>query len=141
MFLEATMTDDTPQDDDDVVGPGRPPRKHRWTPGQSGNPNGRPKGSINIVTASKKEGRKMVKYTEGGRTKTMSKMELSVLQAWQKAIKGDLKAFALMLQLDGKLDDVQAAGQRSLAIPKLDPEAMRRLAERVLRNTKGADES
>ena len=34
-------------DDDDYVGYGRPPKKHRFKPGQSGNPAGRQKGSRN----------------------------------------------------------------------------------------------
>ena len=31
------------KDDEGSVGYCRPPRKHRWKPGQSGNPNGRPR--------------------------------------------------------------------------------------------------
>ena len=31
------------KDDEESVGYCRPPRKHRWKPGQSGNPNGRPR--------------------------------------------------------------------------------------------------
>ena len=31
------------KDDEEVVGYCKPPRKHRWKPGQSGNPNGRPR--------------------------------------------------------------------------------------------------
>ena len=31
------------KDDEEVVGYCKPPKKHRWKPGQSGNPRGRPK--------------------------------------------------------------------------------------------------
>lgn len=31
------------KDDDEAVGYCKPPRKHRWKPNQSGNPNGRPR--------------------------------------------------------------------------------------------------
>ncbi|MGY3477315.1 DUF5681 domain-containing protein [Bradyrhizobium ottawaense] len=34
----------------DGVGYGRPPREHQFKPGQSGNKNGRPKGSKNEAT-------------------------------------------------------------------------------------------
>jgi hypothetical protein len=32
--------------DDDEVGFGKPPKKHQWKPGQSGNPKGRPRKPI-----------------------------------------------------------------------------------------------
>jgi len=44
-----------PASDDDVVGYGKPPRAHRFKPGQSGNPNGRPKGSKNEATLTQEE--------------------------------------------------------------------------------------
>lgn len=37
-------------DEDEKVGPGRPPRKYRFQKGQSGNPRGRPKNKLNMNT-------------------------------------------------------------------------------------------
>lgn len=41
------MSDD---DGDESVGPGRPPRQYRFVKGTSGNPRGRPRGSLNRET-------------------------------------------------------------------------------------------
>jgi len=37
-------------EDDERVGPGRPPRQYRFAKGTSGNPRGRPRGSLNRET-------------------------------------------------------------------------------------------
>ena len=37
-------------DDDEAVGYCKPPRKHRWRPGQSGNPNGRPRKPPDLLS-------------------------------------------------------------------------------------------
>lgn len=43
------------EQEDDKVGYRKPPAKTRFQPGQSGNPNGRPKGSVNLKTDLRSE--------------------------------------------------------------------------------------
>ena len=49
------------------VGPGNPPRHTRFKPGQSGNPNGRPKGSKNFATILQQQLTKKITITVDGK--------------------------------------------------------------------------
>lgn len=129
------MADEDPPNDDDRVGPGRPPKHSRFKPGESGNPRGRPKGSVSFATIIKREARKKVKIRENGRTKSISGMEVVARQAMQQAMKGNLKATALVIQEADKVDDAATIATSPLSTPNLDTNAMRRIAERFLRNS------
>jgi hypothetical protein len=129
------MTDDDLPEGDYAVGPGRPPLHSRFKPKQSGNLKGRPKGSLNLATIVKKEGNKRVKVKEGGRERTTTAMGAAVAQHWRKAAQGNAQSAKLMFDHVAKAEDVQSGAQPQLLIPKLDANAMRRIAERVLRNT------
>jgi hypothetical protein len=132
------MTDDGQPKDDYAVGPGRPPLHSRFKAGQSGNPKGRPRGSLNLASIVKKEGNKKIKVKEGGRERIVTKMEAATAQQWQKAMQGNVASAKLMFEQAAKADDVQPGAHLHLLIPKLDANAMRRIAERVLRNTEEA---
>jgi hypothetical protein len=86
-------------DDDDGVGYKRPPKKHRFKPGQSGNPRGRTTGAKGLKTILKKELSGRVRITENGKTRTISKMELLVKRLVEKGGKGDFKSLAKLLDL------------------------------------------
>jgi hypothetical protein len=94
------MADEDPPNDDDRVGPGRPPKHSRFKPGESGNPNGRPKGSVNLRTRVTQQLRQTVTVTRNGRPVKMSKADLIALQIVDSAAKGDLKAALLAVRLD-----------------------------------------
>jgi hypothetical protein len=79
------------------VGYGKPPNRTQFVKGQSGNPTGRPKGSQNLATVLAKAGRQRVKITENGRTRHVTKFEATMLQLFNKAASGDLKAIASLL--------------------------------------------
>ena len=89
----------SPDEDDDGVGYKRPPKKHRFKPGQSGNPRGRTKGAKGLKTILKKELSGRVRITENGKTRTISKMELLIKRLVEKGGKGDFKSLAKLLDL------------------------------------------
>jgi hypothetical protein len=128
-----TMADDA--SDEDRVGPGRPPKKTRFQKGKSGNPGGRPKGSLNFSTLTKIEGRKKIQIKANGRTKTLSQLEVVVRQTMQLAMKGNLKAASIIIQESCRADEALSAAGAKLRIPDIDPASMRRIAQRVLLNT------
>lgn len=82
------------------VGFGRPPQHSRFKNGQSGNPKGRPKGSKNLQTLLREELDQKVQVTENGRPKLMSKRRIAVRQQVDKAVKGEHRAFAVLVKLD-----------------------------------------
>jgi hypothetical protein len=81
------------------VGHGKPPKGTQFKPGQSGNPKGRPKGSKAITTLVHDELKVRIAVSEGGVTKRMSKGEAIVKRLFSGALKGDLRATALISAL------------------------------------------
>ena len=79
------------------VGFGKPPRSTRFKPGQSGNPNGRPRGAKNFAVAIEQELVTRVTVTENGRRRRISKREVIAKHLVNKAAGGDLKAIPLLL--------------------------------------------
>ena len=78
---------------EDRVGPGRPPKHSQFRKGQSGNPNGRPKGTLNVATVLEKILREKVVVNENGQRRTITKLEAALKQLVNKALMGDMGAF------------------------------------------------
>lgn len=85
--------------DDYVVGYGKPPQHSRFQPGQSGNPKGRPKGSLNLAMALNRALREKVTVVEHGRSRQITKLDAAVKGLVNRAVKGDAKAMQQMLAL------------------------------------------
>ena len=98
------MTDDGLPEDGYVVGPGRPPLHSRFKAGQSGNPRGRPKGSLNLATIVKNEGNKKIKVKEGGRERIVSKIKVTAAQQWRKAMQGNVASAKLVFEQTAKAE-------------------------------------
>lgn len=81
------------------VGYGKPPQHTRFKPGQSGNPNGRPKGSQNFRSVLHEALFKKVTVTEDGRPRTMSRLQAMVTALIAKGLKGDPRAAESVLRL------------------------------------------
>ena len=85
------------------VGPGRPPRHTRFKPGQSGNPNGRPKGSKNFATILQQQLRKKVTITVDGKPKRMAVQEVIARRLANDSMKGTTKAMELLIRLTSQI--------------------------------------
>jgi hypothetical protein len=81
------------------VGFCRPPEATRFKKGVSGNPRGRPKGSLNVATAFTKALREKVVINEHGKRKTVTKLEAAMKQVANKGASGDLRAVVQVVSL------------------------------------------
>jgi Family of unknown function (DUF5681) len=71
---------------DHSVGYGRPPQHTQFRKGQSGNPKGRRRGSKNLATVLLDSAHEPVTVNEGGRRKSITKLEAMSKQLANKAV-------------------------------------------------------
>ena len=113
------------------VGPGRPPRHTRFKPGQSGNPNGRPKGSKNFATILQQQLRKKVTITEDGKPKRVTVQEVIARRLANDSMKGTTKAMELLIRLISAKSDEGAGNDAAREAVLPDKEALRRIKKRI----------
>lgn len=89
----------THRDDDDAVGYGKPPKKHRFRKGQSGNPKGRPKGSQNFTKLLEKTLSRKMAIIENGSRKTITTQEAALRKLAAKALQGEGRALDRLIQM------------------------------------------
>ena len=89
------MSDDS---DGKKIGYKKPPQHSRWKPGHCGNPRGRPKGALNFATEVKSVLEAPVTVNENGRPKKISRVRATLLRLCEKALKGDVRSIALLLE-------------------------------------------
>jgi hypothetical protein len=88
---------------DDPNGDHRPPPKsHRFQPGTSGNPRGRPKGTRNLKTDLTRLLR--IPVREDGETRQVSRQEAALLRLYSKAVQGDVRAIMSLFTMRMKLE-------------------------------------
>ena len=94
------------------IGYGKPPAQTRFKKGRSGNPSGRPKGTLNFAAALKRALEEPVVINEGGQRRTVTKLDAAVTQLANKSAMGDLRAIKQYLTVrhvcDGELSDVDS---------------------------------
>lgn len=113
------------------VGPGKPPRPTRFKPGQSGNPNGRPKGSKNFATILQQQLRKMVTITVDGKPKRLTVQEVIARRITNDSMKGTTKAIELLIKLTSAKADAGAGNDAARETVLPDEDALRRIHKRL----------
>jgi hypothetical protein len=89
------------------VGYGKPPRKHRFQPGHSGNPKGRPKGKKNTATLVREILDRKIEVRSGGTVRKVTVREANLTGFAQASLRGDTKSAAFLLQLYEKTQEAQ----------------------------------
>lgn len=119
-------------DDDYEVGYGKPPKEHRFKPGQSGNESGRPKRHKNVKTIQRNALQQPVKVTINGETKTVSALEASIVTQVHRAVKGETKPFATVMAMATECGLLDEDGETSDHVSQSDRQivdaALKRLA-------------
>lgn len=84
--------------DSDKTGYRRPPVAHRFRPGISGNPAGRPKKTPTAQDLIEREARRLVKIKTPDGIVSIGKLEAVIRRLYAKAMEGDLAAMRLIVQ-------------------------------------------
>jgi hypothetical protein len=132
-----------PAEEEYRVGPGRPPKEHRWKPGQSGNPKGAKPKKRSLVPELKEQFERVfsqkLKVTQGDRQRLISRWVAGLEQLSIQFAKGDRHArrdvlyFAEKLGVD-LLNSAKAPDQSLSADHQaiLDAYVEQRIQEKVL---------
>lgn len=116
------MTDH--QDREDPVGYGKPPKSGQFKKGQTGNPKGRPKGSLDLNTYVQQMLSAQVTVTEGGKRKRVNSLQATLMRLAEKSLKGDMRAIEKVLSLAADMADELEARSEGRKISGRDKEIM-----------------
>ncbi len=124
-----------PKDSKEKIGYCNPPRSTQFKKGQSGNPKGRPKGSLNLLLSLQKALNQKVVIVQNGRRKKITKLEASVTQLVNKAAAGDLPALRQLAPLACLLGQLspEASTSRS-AMAETDQKVLQGILSRLALN-------
>jgi hypothetical protein len=86
-----------PKRESTQVGYSKPPPEHRFKPGRSGNPKGRPKGAKNESTILRDILTRKIANRSGGRVRKISVLEGIHLRIADDALKGNTKSATFIL--------------------------------------------
>ena len=120
----------------------QPPEYTRFQPGHSGNPKGRPKGTLGRAALLRRILEEKVEFREGDRLRKMSKFEAMHYTIVHKALKGDAKAFkALRDIVDDDPSLLEPLPLVQFIFSDLTPGEQRELEERRATRKKQTDPS
>jgi Family of unknown function (DUF5681) len=117
------------------VGYGKPPKARQFKRGKSGNPKGRPKGSLNLATDLTAELGEHITVREDGRSRKVSKQRALIKSLMAKALQGDVRAMTSLLALYARVI-TEAPNDDNQPIDADELQVLRRFAPRLLRSVK-----
>jgi hypothetical protein len=121
--------------DDYEVGFGKPPQHTRFKPGQSGNPNGRPKGTNNLKTDLAEELHELIIVHEGGTAKAVSKQRAMLKALIAKAVQADARAAAIITDMMYRLLHEDEGDDASRGPSPDDKSIIEAFVQRLLRQS------
>jgi hypothetical protein len=117
------------------VGYGKPPKARQFKRGKSGNPKGRPKGSLNLATDLTAELGEHITVREDGRPRRVSKQRALIKSLMAKALQGDVRAMASLLALYARTI-TEPSNDDNQPIDTDELQVLKRFAPRLLRSGK-----
>ena len=96
------VEDDDRQKPDYEIGYRKPPKEHRFKPGNKANPRGRTKGSKSKTLTIRQVLFEPIQVREGEQVKRMSALEAVIRKVRNKALSGDSKASLTIIGLAQK---------------------------------------
>jgi Family of unknown function (DUF5681) len=117
------------------IGYCRPPKRSQFQPGQSGNPTGRRKAIPTIGARLRELVNSKVTVTEQGRTRRISRLDVMLRQLGNEAMRGDKRAFKLLMEFLHRYD---AAVEGTVRSEEMAPEDLEILSD-YLRKTGGSN--
>ena len=106
------------------VGYGKPPVHSRFKPGQSGRTTGKSKPAPSLKTDLQEALLERVPVTMGGKVIKTTMQQLLVRTALAKAVKGDMRATSLILQLMDRILEPESAGARKEVLSPEDQQIL-----------------
>ena len=122
----------------DPIGYGKPPKKHQFKSGASGNPKGRPKGAKSLRSIVQKElASKIEIKVQGKRTK----LEAAIMKLVNDALSGNAKSLSELLKL-AAVHLPQGAADVSDNLPPIDEDQalLAAYVERVMKQKMKGEE-
>lgn len=118
------------------VGYGKPPQGSRFKQGRSGNPKGRPKGSLNLATVLQRTLRETIVINENGRRRVVSKLEAAIAELVRKATSGDGHAIRYLCQLVTSAEERSVVVEPTKQLSETDQKVMDNILKRFQRSFK-----
>lgn len=118
----------------------RPPTATRWKKGQSGNPSGRRRGTLNLRTDLLAELSEVIQIQEGGSARKITKQRALLKSLAARGIKGDARAANLILNLIARLLENEPEASITVDLSAQDEAILHDFEQRLLKKKEAGNE-